>query len=143
MTFVIVYYKTVRYICGKLKYAKYILSVIALVAILFHSGAYTAVFVNFQFNQDFIAAKLCENRFSPELKCEGKCYLKKQFNTQSQQNNEHSLLNVQQTINWVVEADEVKDELIFAENTAAPAAYFQAFFTQHNTAPRPHPPSQA
>lgn len=116
---------------------------IAIAAILFHSGAYTAVFVNFQFNQKYIAAKLCENRYNPELKCEGKCYLKKQFSAQTQQDTEHSLLTVQQSINWVVDAEDIDNDLIFADNTEAPAAYYQSFVTQHNTAPRPHPPSQA
>lgn len=126
-----------------MKYAKYIFSVIAIAAILFHSGAYTAVFVNFQFNQKYIAAKLCENRFSPELKCEGKCYLKKQFTAQTQQDSEQSMLTLQQSINWVVETDEEDSDLIFADNNEAPAAYYQSFVSQHNTAPRPHPPSQA
>lgn len=112
-------------------------------AVLFHSGAYTAVFVNFQLNQDYIAAKLCENRFSPELKCAGKCYLKKQFTVQTQQGDENSMLNIQQSINWVAEADDIASEQMFSENTEAPAAYFKSFITQHNTAPRPHPPSQA
>ena len=35
--------------------------------------------MEFTMNKQFISAKLCENRLSPEMKCGGKCFLKKQF----------------------------------------------------------------
>lgn len=41
------------------------------------------VFSAFKYNQNYIAANLCENKSRPALKCDGKCYLKKQIgNTQ-------------------------------------------------------------
>jgi hypothetical protein len=36
----------------------------------------SAVFIEFKINQKFIAETLCKNKDKPELKCEGKCYLK-------------------------------------------------------------------
>ena len=37
------------------------------------------IYAGFEFNQGYIAAKLCENRQKPVLQCKGKCYLKKQL----------------------------------------------------------------
>lgn len=37
------------------------------------------VYVGFEMNQSYIAAKLCENRDKPMMHCKGKCYLKKQL----------------------------------------------------------------
>ncbi len=113
---------------------------VALVAILFHSGAYTAVFLNFQVNQSFIARTLCENRTAPDLQCNGKCYLKKQFQKQTDNTPKSNLLTVQQSITWVYEVPMVVISEPTIETTAAPAAYYQSFFTQYNTTPQPHPP---
>ena len=40
--------------------------------------------LDYQVNRDFIAENLCENRFSPEKQCAGKCYLKKQLSASSE-----------------------------------------------------------
>lgn len=37
------------------------------------------VFLNYQINKEYIIAKLCENKDKPELKCHGKCHLKKKL----------------------------------------------------------------
>ena len=37
------------------------------------------VYLDFELNKDYIIQNLCENRFKPELKCDGKCYLAKQL----------------------------------------------------------------
>jgi hypothetical protein len=37
------------------------------------------VYLDFELNKDYIVKNLCENRFKPELKCNGKCYLAKQL----------------------------------------------------------------
>ena len=128
---------------SKLNKVKHILTIVALIAILFHSGAYTAVFVNFQVNQSYISATLCENRFSPELNCAGKCYLKKQFNNQSQQETKSGLLTVQQNLVWLSFSHEVDTKQMLVEASEAPIMYLQSLIDQHHTAPRPHPPSEA
>lgn len=37
------------------------------------------IMLEWKINQDYIAANYCENRAKPALKCNGKCYLKKQL----------------------------------------------------------------
>jgi hypothetical protein len=37
------------------------------------------VYLDFEINKAFIVQNLCENRFKPELNCDGKCYLAKQL----------------------------------------------------------------
>lgn len=37
------------------------------------------VYLDFELNKDYIIKNLCENRFNPELKCNGQCYLAKQL----------------------------------------------------------------
>ena len=47
--------------------------------LLFQSLAHYSVVALFELRKDFIIQNLCENRSKPELKCCGKCYLKKQL----------------------------------------------------------------
>lgn len=42
------------------------------------------VYVGFQFNRNYIAANLCENRDKPVMQCNGKCYLSKQLKQEAQ-----------------------------------------------------------
>lgn len=44
--------------------------------------------VNYWMNRDYIASTLCENKDKPELKCEGKCHLKKEIQENSEDGNE-------------------------------------------------------
>lgn len=37
------------------------------------------VYLDFAINKEYIINNLCENRFKPELRCDGKCYLAKQL----------------------------------------------------------------
>ncbi|MFN8349756.1 MAG: hypothetical protein U0X91_32450 [Spirosomataceae bacterium] len=37
------------------------------------------VYLDFQLRKEFIIKNLCENRFKPQLHCDGKCYLAKQL----------------------------------------------------------------
>lgn len=50
-----------------------------LCSLLFQSLAHYSVLALFELRRDFIVQNLCENRAKPELKCCGKCYLKKQL----------------------------------------------------------------
>ena len=46
------------------------------------------VYVGFKLNQNYIAAKLCENRNRPWMHCDGKCYfMKKIKQAEDKQNN--------------------------------------------------------
>lgn len=49
------------------------------------------VYAGFKLNQNYIAAKLCENRGKPLLHCNGKCYLMKKIRqAEDKQNNAES-----------------------------------------------------
>ena len=37
------------------------------------------VYLDFELNKEYIIQNLCENRFKPDLNCNGKCYLVKQL----------------------------------------------------------------
>ena len=42
------------------------------------------VYVGFEFNKNYIAANLCENRDKPVMQCLGKCYLSKKLKQEAQ-----------------------------------------------------------
>lgn len=56
-----------------------------LVTFLLQSFGQLVVLTSFYLQRNFIATVFCENKFRPQLKCEGKCYLKKQLKKQQQQ----------------------------------------------------------
>lgn len=60
-----------------------------LCSLLFQSMAHYSVMAMFELRKDFIVRNLCENRSRPELKCCGKCYLKKQLKAVDD-DNDHS-----------------------------------------------------
>ena len=39
------------------------------------------VYLDFELRKEYIIQNLCENRFKPHLKCDGKCYLAKKLGT--------------------------------------------------------------
>jgi len=54
-------------------------------ALSFHLVVQLSIVTWYEVNKDYIAKNLCVNRNKPELKCCGKCYLKKQLNKADQQ----------------------------------------------------------
>ena len=44
-------------------------------------------FLNYQVNRAYFAEVLCVNKDKPELKCNGKCHLKKQIKAQNEEEN--------------------------------------------------------
>ncbi len=44
------------------------------------------VYLDFELRKDYIVQQLCENRFKPELHCDGKCYLAKQLHKVAEDN---------------------------------------------------------
>jgi len=57
-------------------------------ALLLLVSSFSASFVQvaFSVNKNYIIKELCENRFKPEMKCDGKCYLKKRITQQEEKN---------------------------------------------------------
>ncbi len=47
---------------------------------------------NFLYNQDYIAANLCENVEKPELECNGKCHLKKELTEDTKKEHEDKIV---------------------------------------------------
>ena len=43
------------------------------------------VYLDFELRKEYIVQQLCENRFKPELHCDGKCYLAKQLQKVAQE----------------------------------------------------------
>ena len=52
--------------------------------LLLQSFSAVVIYAGFKANQDYIAAKLCENREKPQMHCHGKCYLEKQLQQESE-----------------------------------------------------------
>lgn len=58
------------------------------------------VFITFQIDKDYIAAKLCENRYKPQLHCDGQCILMKKLakanesNESKESKGEHKTISV-------------------------------------------------
>ena len=44
------------------------------------------VYLDFELRKEYIIKNLCENRFKPELHCDGKCYLAKQLHKVAENN---------------------------------------------------------
>ncbi len=59
-------------------------------AVLLASLSKSVIFASFSLEKEYISRILCENKMKPQLKCKGKCYLKKVMSSQekkeSQQN---------------------------------------------------------
>jgi len=53
--------------------------------------------LNFKINQDFFA-EICENKDTPEMKCNGKCHLKKQIKKQEEEKSKKEKINIEKEI---------------------------------------------
>ena len=58
---------------------KRVISYFLLTLISFKMLVVPFVYLDFELRKEFIIKNLCENRFKPELHCDGKCYLAKQL----------------------------------------------------------------
>lgn len=67
---------------------KHFIPVLLLAATLLQPLQTFWVKVSFELNKSYIAKNLCENRFKPELKCGGKCYLMKKLAEKQKQEKE-------------------------------------------------------
>jgi len=68
---------------------RFIATPILILLLMSQTFSHWLVVMNFKFNQEFIAKKLCENRFRPKLNCKGNCVLMKKLKQQEkeEQNN--------------------------------------------------------
>jgi hypothetical protein len=84
----------------------------------FYSAGFTAWFY---FNRTSIAQKLCINKAKPEMKCNGKCYLKKKLKEAESKNEEQS---PQQIKEWVSIAPFIISSNSFQFNPATQSYIF-------------------
>jgi hypothetical protein len=61
----------------------------------FYSAGFT---IYFHLNRSYIAQKLCVNKAKPELKCKGKCYLKKKLKEAESNQEEQSPLLLKELV---------------------------------------------
>lgn len=57
-----------------------VITILLFVCLSFQCFVRLGIVVWFNCNRDYVAKNLCENRDKPQMKCCGKCYLKKQLN---------------------------------------------------------------
>lgn len=55
------------------------IAIVICFSLLFQCLAHWGIVAYYQINKQYIARNLCENRNKPQMKCCGKCYLKKQL----------------------------------------------------------------
>ena len=70
------------------------------------------VYLDFELRKEFIIKNLCENRFKPQLHCDGKCYLAKQLTKVAEGHAREEAQKQQDTFKKITQ--EVFDELIFS-----------------------------
>lgn len=67
---------------------KYLFTIPLLIGLLMQTFSRELVMVEFGINQAIIAREKCENRFKPELHCNGKCQLRKELKRDDKQERE-------------------------------------------------------
>lgn len=66
---------------------KNVFTILLTTILLWCSLGKTGLLISFKANESYIAKVLCENKAKPEMKCNGKCQLKKQMAAQQEQEN--------------------------------------------------------
>lgn len=81
------------------------IAILLLVLISLKTLIVPVIYVDFELRKDFIIKNLCENRYKPQLKCNGTCYLAKKMNavaeekaTNEAQKHSHNLKKVMEEI---------------------------------------------
>ena len=84
------------------KQLKVYINLLLLVLLMLSSFSTALITASFKFNEPYIVAQLCKNRARPEMKCNGKCHLKKliQEDTQDKNKSKKAIYN-KHTLNWL------------------------------------------
>lgn len=64
---------------------RFVITPILILLIMSQTFSHWFVVMSFKMSQDFIAKNLCENRYRPQLNCNGNCVLMKKLKQQEQQ----------------------------------------------------------
>jgi len=65
-----------------------VLLYIAAVMVLLHPMNQALILINYNINHDYIVERFCVNKAKPEMKCEGKCHLRKELKKNDEQQKE-------------------------------------------------------
>lgn len=107
-------------------------SILLAVVISFQVLQKTWIVLSYHIHQDFIAANLCENKLNPASNCKGKCYLKKQLQSSS---DEYATSSTMPTITAKVKVEwslpmELMQFVFQANNICPPSVIYMLF--DHN-----------
>jgi hypothetical protein len=69
------------------------------------------MYLDFELRKEYIIHNLCENRFKPQLHCDGKCYLSKQLQKVAEDNARNETQKQSDTVKKIIQ--EVFDETCF------------------------------
>lgn len=111
-------------------------------ALILVGSSFSASFVHvaFKVNKGYILQELCENRFKPEMHCNGKCYLKKQIRQQEEKSTPVNAHKSQtEVLNWLFTGN-VLVELNNAVEEANPVFHFSDFLSIGFILSVNHPP---
>lgn len=104
------------------------------------------VYLDFELRKQYIVHTLCENRFTPQLHCDGKCYLAKQLQKVAQEHARSETEKQAETIKKSM-SDVFDDTFFLVEPTFAitKAIPIQTPYPEHSLSdfciPLLHPPS--
>ncbi|MCK5872773.1 MAG: hypothetical protein KAG26_08100 [Methylococcales bacterium] len=95
---------------------------------------------DFIYNQDYIAANLCENIEKPELECNGKCHLKKELTKDTKEKHEDKIVIADNVLFFDAQNVEIiLDEPIFFSEVKTYSHYLEKDVVSY-TASVFHPP---
>lgn len=112
---------------------KAIVHILLIVLITAQTIKSVLVFVAFKWNQNKIALTLCENKTRPELKCDGKCYLRKQINKQQKSKDTPLIVKRGQSFDFFVEQEVLEQFFVIPEFPIKIVASTQKCITTHLT----------
>lgn len=87
------------------------------------------VYLDFELRKEFIIKNLCENRFKPELHCDGQCYLAKQLHQVAEGHAREEAQKQQDALKKITQ--EVFDELTFTFFPIQMTNSERAFYTYY------------
>lgn len=94
----------------------------------------------FLYNQDFIAANLCDNQDKPELECNGKCHLKKELKEDTKKNHNDNIVVSENILFFHKQDNEISlDEPSYFDKKNSYSHYLEKELTEFNTSVF-HPP---
>lgn len=81
---------------------------------------------SFELNRSYIAKNLCENRFKPELKCGGQCYLMKKLAEKQKQQKENTSERIEVFV--ATPFSQEKPEFCFENHFILPSNHYNSTF---------------